>query len=594
MDEVPSEAVVTTSAVIVWSECLSAAEALFLKGRLDECFELIQQLVANPLLPSAVLNNAGLLLQRLQKLNEADLVFEMAHKAEPLAEAPLVNRGSVLRLLGRWKEGLEVLLKGVQINPNSAAGWNNLGMLLRDMKQLPSAIKAFRRAVAAAPNWALAHSNLGTVFGESGDAPAARIALEKASLLSPESPQFFSNYLMSLNYLPEDHPGVVARAHGEYGKRFEVNLPRSFSNGLDMERPLRLGFVSGDFVDHSVGWFFEPLLKSLKGTDLQCTCFSNAPAVDAVTQRLRKHASGWVDLWSCDDEAAEALVRSAEIDVLIDLSGHTAGNRLSLFARRVAPIQMTMIGYLQTSGLRAMDFRITDAWLDPEKGEDPEGTERLIRLNSGAFGFRIPEGAPEVTALPPTDGGVIFGSFNSLNKLTPETVQAWSEVLKALPNSKLFVLASHADGLIAQLGAHGIPPERIKHSQRLPLGEFFTFLGGVHLALDTFPFNGLTVSLLAAWMGVPTVSLCGTTPHSRAGFAVANRLGFPELATSSMHEYVQKCVSLAGDLRKMSRMRGDLRARMLEGFGNPQRHAREFADAVRISWRQWCATQKQK
>jgi predicted O-linked N-acetylglucosamine transferase (SPINDLY family) len=291
------------------------------------------------------------------------------------------------------------------------------------------------------------------------------------------------------------------------------------------------------------------------------------------------------------------MIRDAGIDVLIDLSGHTAGNRLALFARRPAPVQMSMIGYLQTTGLRTMDYRISDAWLDPdpvpdhrEGAEESGAPEQLIRLGSGAFGFRLPQDAPPVGPLL-ASSEVVFASLNNLSKLQPKVIQAWARILNAVDGSRLLVLGSDSQRLLRGLEEYGVGPERVVHHQRMPLPEFYKMLSGVHLALDTFPFNGLTVNLLAAWMGVPTLTLRGNTPHGRAGSAVAERMGHPELIAESPEEYVGNAVRLVRDHEALGRMRLGLRERVRRGFGDHATHAAEFREAVRGAWERWCEAQ---
>lgn len=569
---------------------LSLAQEKFDSGDLESGCDMLLSLLDRPDVGAAVLNNAGLLLQRMNRLSGAEAAFSRSAKMDPAQEAPLVNLGALLRASGRLQEALAVLLKAVGINPRSAVGWNNMGMLLKDLRQVEASMKAFRMAAGASPQWALPHVNLGTVLSECGDARNALVEFEKAVAIDPGNHGFFSNLLLCLSYLPEPSPCSVVEAHLEYGKRFITPTAPAHLNSREKKRRLRVGFVSADLADHSVGWFFEPLLRELQGSELECICFSNSPARDFVTERLKTLSSGWVETWNRSDAVVEALIRERSIDVLVDLSGHTAGNRLPVFSRKPAPVQMTMIGYLQTSGLQAMDYRITDHWLDPE-GDEAAGVapERLIRLKNGAFGFRLPEGAPEVGVLPASGDGLVFGSFNNLSKLQPEMVKAWAEVLLAIPNSSLLVLGSDPSLLRKQMVGMGVSASRIRHSQRVPLGEFYALLQQVYFALDTFPFNGLTVNLLAAWMGVPTVTMAGGTPHGRAGTAVAERLGYPELVAYDYRSFTDTCIRLAGDSGLVGTMRGNLRERVRLGFGDAAVHARDFIAAVRKAWLEWCS-----
>ncbi len=572
---------------------LKEAERLKGAGDFEGCCEALRLVLSADRLPAAVLNNAGLLLQGLNKLEDADHAFERAYTADPTQEAALVNRGGLLRSRGNWQLALELLMKAVQIKPDSAVAWNNVGMLLRDLKRLGPSASAFTMACRLNQSWALPRFNLGTVLSESGDTVTAASEFRTALSLAPQDPQVFSNLLLCLNYLPNLAPSALVQEHLQYGKRFENDRSATWPNSPEPLRRLKVGFVSGDLGDHSVSWFLEPLLKCLKDSTLECVCFSNAPVQGPVAERLHQFSHGWIDIWGRSHEAAIQLVQQQKIDVLIDLSGHTALNRLPLFAAKPAPIQISMIGYLQTSGLKAMDYRITDRWLSPVDGiEERAGApETLLRLPNGAFGFRLPTDAPEVAPLPDPDNGIVFASFNSLTKLHPGTVRVWAETLQAVPHSRMIVLGNDPSRLLTQLTAHGIEPGRIEHKQRLPLQDFYKLLGTVHLALDTFPFNGLTVNLLAAWMGVSTVTLAGSTSHGRAGTAVAARLGFPMLSCETEAAYVTTAARIVQDKDLLTEMRTCLRPRIREAFGNEALHAMEFQEALRAVWKQWCASQ---
>jgi predicted O-linked N-acetylglucosamine transferase (SPINDLY family) len=459
------------------------------------------------------------------------------------------------------------------------------------------ALSAFKRAVSLAPEWVVPRRNLGVALSEAGETSQALQEFRAAIDLAPEEPQTFSNFLLCLNYLENLGCSEIIKAHRTYGERFAVKETSPFANPCQRNRTLRVGFVSGDLRDHSVSWFFEPLLESLAGSNLECVCISSAPVSGPVTDRLKLLAAGWIDIFAHPDESAERMIRDAGIDVLIDLSGHTAANRLALFARRPAPVQMTMIGYLQTTGLRTMDYRISDAWLDPDQREGAEenhAPEQLIRLRSGAFGFRLPADAPEVGPLPASSAAssqVLFASLNNLTKLQPKVIEAWARILSSVEGSRLLVLGSDSERLLRGLAQHGVGPERVVHHQRMPLPEFYKMLSGVHIALDTFPFNGLTVNLLAAWMGVPTLTLRGSTPHGRAGSAVAERLGHPELVAESPEDYVGNAVRLARDPEALGRIRFGLRERVRLGFGDHATHAEQFRQAVRGAWERWCEAQ---
>lgn len=301
---------------------------------------------------------------------------------------------------------------------------------------------------------------------------------------------------------------------------------------------------------------------------------------DAVTGRLRSLAEHWREVAGLTTADFVRCVRGDGIDILVDLSSHTAENRLEAFAHRPAPVQVTMIGLMQTTGLRSMDYRITDELLDPSGESERFSSEKLWRLESGPLVFAPPADAPEVNALPAAAGGpLVLACTNELQKVTPAVSRLWAGVMRALPRARLLFFGRPGNRLAQELAAHGIPADRLWEQQRVPLGEFLAAHHRIDLALDPFPYNGLTVTLLSAWMGVPCVTLEGKSPPERAAGSLLRRFGLPEFVARTEQEYLEKTVSLAGDLPRLAGVRQSLRGRVRDALCDAPRHVAELEAA---------------
>jgi predicted O-linked N-acetylglucosamine transferase (SPINDLY family) len=357
-----------------------------------------------------------------------------------------------------------------------------------------------------------------------------------------------------------------------------VGSRRDFSKGTG--RRIRLGYVSGDFRNHSVAFFFEPLLQQHDRKKFEVFCYMTRAESDAVTERLRRSAEHWREVTHLGAADFARQVRADGIDILVDLSSHTAENRLLAFAYRPAPVQITMIGLMQTTGLRSMDYRITDALLDPPGESEAFNSEKLWRLESGPSVFSPPVDSPEPNPLPASTGAkLVLACTNDLEKITPPVRALWARVLAALPEARFLFFGRPGNRLGSELAGLGIAAERVLELERRPLPEFLAAHHRIDLALDPFPYNGLTVTLLSAWMGVPCVTLEGKSPPERAAGSLLRRVGLPEFVAQSEEEYLEKVVALASDLPRLTQVRRTLRNRVRETLCNAPRHVAELEAA---------------
>jgi FkbM family methyltransferase len=454
-----------------------------------------------------------------------------------------------------------------------AAALSNLGALVLRRGRIDRAITLLREAIALAPSLANAHTNLGNALAARGEIDEALASLSRAVALAPDDPVLHDNLLVHLHYsasTPRSEALAAARRFGAMAAaqaRREALAPAAIVD-RDVTRRLRVGFVSADLRRHSIAFFLEPLLEGLDRDRVEVVLFSNVARPDEVTARLRALADGWEDVSALADREAHARVRARHIDVLVDLSGHTAGNRLGLFALRPAPVQLTYLGYPDVTGLAAIDARLTDAIADPP-GSDEEGVEPLLRMEGGFLAYRPPSPAPEPSPPPSAAGAPFtFGSFNASKKTSDAVLAAWSRVLAALPEARLVLKdAALADEgtrelVRARLAKHGIALERVSLRGPTPdLASHLAAYGELDVALDTFPYHGTTTTCDALFMGVPVVSWAGATHASRVGASLLSRVGLGDLVAKDADELVRLAVSLAGDRERLASLRSELRSR---------------------------------
>ena len=509
---------------------------------------------------------------------------------EVLATAPhhpgaAMALGDACRALGETAAAADAYRAALAVEPANPIALNNLGNALRELCEGEAAAACFHRAIALAPALAPAHANLGSVLTEQGRVAEACAAFRRALELDPGLAGVRSNLLLVLQYT-EAGDAIAAEARA-WNRHHGVEAPAVVPvRHRDPERRLRIGYVSPDLRRHSVVYFFEPLLAAHDRERFEVVCYADVRRADAVTERLRGLSERWVASRHLDTEAFAARVQADGIDILVDLAGHTAGNRLAAFARRLAPLQVSYLGYPDTTGLTAMDYRLTDAVADPPGEADRRHVETLVRLPGGFLCYRPPPVAPPA---PRAGGPLTFGSFNHLPKVTPAVIAAWSRILDAVPGSRLLLKAKALAGasvrqrLAADFAAHGIAPERIETVGWIPdTTGHLALYGRVDIALDTFPYNGTTTTCEALWMGVPVVTLAGDRHAGRVGASLLHRLGLDALVAEDVDGYVARALALAADGGRRAALRGSLRDRFA---ASPLADAGRLAGAVEATYR---------
>lgn len=546
--------------------------------------------------------HAGCLAQRAGEIDRALNHFERVLKRDPGHAGAAVRIAVILSDRGRNRAALKRLedVAGCGIAP--PALWDAMGRVRRRLGQVTAAIGCFRRAVDAEPERAAAWNNMGNALKDAGRLPEALTAFETAVDLAPGFAAARSNLIFALNYLPIPDP--VRRDDALKAWWQAIGAAVSGQGGHDVtpdpHRKLRVGYVSPDFCNHAVSRFFLPLIHHHDRTRVSVTCYAESRRTDETTDAIRKLADGWVDTRGMDDTALADRIADDRIDILVDLAGHTAHNRLPVFARKPAPVQVSWLGYPGRTGLPAMDYRIVDDETDPATGDADGGRETPVRLPGGFLCYAPPAAAPDPSDPPVMGAGhVTFGSFNNLAKANDEVVALWSRILTRVPGARLLLKsyqladAECRERLLAGFRRRGIDDDRIT------LLDYVTDYGGhmacynqMDIALDTFPYNGTTTTCDALWMGVPVVTLTGTVHRSRVGRSLLARVGRTDWAADSADAYVRKAVALAADRSGLRAIRRSLRGVMaVSRLCDGARLAAEMEAAFTGIWAHWCDQQ---
>jgi protein O-GlcNAc transferase len=541
----------------------------------------------------------GAALKGQGKLDEAVAAYGQAIRNKPdLAEA-WFNLGNTLKQMSRLDEAVAAYREAIRIQPKLVQAHCNLGNALCDQVKFDEAIATYRQAIRIKPDYAKAHLYLGGALFEQGNFDEAVAAHREALRLQPDYAEAGSNLLLCLNYSERVSSAALFEAHRAWDERHARSLPRpgAYANDRSVGRRLKVGYVSPDFRQHSVAHFLEPLMRSHDRSAIEVFCYAEVRAPDARTERFKGYADHWVSTVGMPDEAVAECIRRDGIELLMDVAGHTANNRLPVFARKPAPVQMTWLGYPNTTGLQAIDYRLVDGVTDPEGAADALASEVLVRLPGAFLCYGAPDYAP-VPGPPPslTTGVVTFGSFNNPAKMSASTLDAWAKLLTRLPQAHLllkgkpFTDAAARALYLDRLAQRGVAPERIELVGWLPDEDHLAHYGRVDVALDPFPYNGTTTTCEALWMGVPVVTLRGDRHVGRVGASLLTQIGMSELIADSIEAYVETAAALAGDPARLSELRHSLRPRMAASpLCDAPAFARKIEQAYRTMWQRWCA-----
>ena len=546
--------------------------------------------------------NLGNTLAAGGQLDDAAAAYQTAQILTPCQPdiARALARLEVKR--GRFGSAIQQYCRYLEAHPNDPDVLGNLGACYFHLGELEAAVKSYEGSLRQRlePGYM---DGLGAALCRQGRISEALDVYRQAIKLQPGNARLYSNLLLTLNYLPESDSEYLLKQHQLWERCNGIVAPQnsSFCNTPDPKRRLRIGYVSPDFRTHSVAYFVEVLLANHDKTQVETYAYFCSSRSDETTERLRVVTHHWRDMASLDDEAAFEQIRADSIDILVDLAGHTAGNRLPLFRKKPAPLQITYLGYPATTGLDAMDYRLTDAFADPRNYDD-HYSEELIRLPGCFICYSPPIGSPPAAVVPPATkaGYVTFGSFNNQAKINSDVIGVWSRLLHTVPDSRLLLKnpsltdAETASYCRVGFSKHGIGPERLELIGLAPtMEDHMNTYGRVDIALDTFPYNGTTTTCEALWMGVPVISLAGRSHAGRVGVSILSTIGMEDLLADSSEGYVLRAHDLANDVQRLTKLRGLLRTRMHNSqLCDAQRFVRELESVYRDIWRRWCAGQQ--
>ncbi len=537
--------------------------------------------------------NLGNALHGLGQPRAAAELYRQAAALRPNFADALVNLGNTRKELGEFGAAAEAYETALRAQPDSVVALNNLGCLLRTLGRYDDAETAFRRGLQLEPRHAILYDNLGSVLKDAGELDAAIDCFRKSLELNPHSAATHGNLAYALSF-QSLQPTAILEECLRWNERFAAPL-RPYTdhvNDRSTDRRLRIGYVSPDFRDHCQSLFTIPLLSRHDHAAFEVFCYAAVERPDGVTRRIAAFADTWHDVRAMEDAHLADLIRRDRIDILVDLTMHMAGARPLVFARKPAPIQIAWLAYPGTTGLHAIDYRLSDERLDPA-GYDDHYAERTLRLPDSFWCYDPLTEEPQVNALPALERGYLtLGCLNNPCKLTDATLRLWSGVMRALPDARLQLMSppgAHRLRLLQRLAGHGVEGERVSFVPFRQRADYLRSYHGIDLGLDTFPYNGHTTSLDACWMGVPTVSRIGDTCVGRAGLSQLFQLGLPHLAADTDRGFIETTVALADDLPRLAELRLGLRARLER---SPLMDASRFAGNIEATyrnvWRRYC------
>ena len=592
-----------------YAEALNGLGAVLAEaGKSDEAISVFHQAIALRSDYRDAWNNLGNSLREQDRGEEALSAFEQVLSRNPKDAEVLNNLGTTLESLSRYDEAIQAYRRTLAIRPDFAEAFYNLGNAFQRQGKLDEAIESYRSAIAIQSDLQAAHHNLANALREAGELDSAFSGYHRALEIGPNS-HLFGTLLYSLHLDPDVSRHDLFEEHQCWNRTYAqplAHLIQPHTNDRSPERRLRIGYVSPDFGNHSVGRFMVPLLAHHSHGSYEIFCYTDTLKMDFISEQNRASASAWRLTARMTDQQVAELIRNDQIDVLVDLTMHASQNRLLVFARKPAPVQVTYLAYAGTTGLEVMDYRLSDPYLDPQVGGGPSSahvpqgpnefySEKTYCLPRTFWCYGAPPEAPEPSEPPVVKSGeIIFGCLNSFGKVTKAILPAWFRILSDVPNSQLILHSregAHRTRLCDECERHGVARSRIEFVGFVGTRSYLGTYNRIDIALDTFPYTGGTTSCDTLWMGVPLVSLFGESPHTRGGLSILSNIELAELATSDIDRYVEITKELAADVPRLAKLRGEMRDRMRASpLMNARQFARDIEDAYRQMWRTWCAT----
>ena len=573
-------------------------EVLRAQGQLEEAIASYQQaLVINPQLASAH-QNLGIAFMEQGQLEKALESYQRALAINPKYAKAYYNLGSLFFRQGKLDQAIACLSQTLALQPTDVKANTLLSRVLLEQGKLHEAIAISQQALKINQNSAEAHLNLAGALFRLGKIEEVIQHYKKAIAVNPDNVIAHSGLVIAMNYSSQYEVKTLFAEHLRFAKRHAEPLQaliKPHLNNPSPQRRLKIGYVSPDLRNHPTAYFMEPVLAAHDHQPFEIFAYADVRVPDETTTRLQGYVDQWQNIMGLSDEKVAEQIRQDEIDILVDLAGHTDGNRMLLFARKPAPVQVTYLGYPNTTGLTTMDYKITDSVIDPPGQTEAYHTEKLVRLPIYRIvNFKI-EDSPEVNSLPAlTSKQIMFASLNNFSKVSPYILSVWAKILVAIPHAKLKIVHPDADNSETQQSIKKFFTQDEKVHERVeiignqPFQEFLKLHNHIDVSLDPFPHMGGTTTFISLWMGVPVITLAGKTPLSRGG-APLMTLGLDNLIAKTPEEYVEIAVGLANRLEELNELRMNLREKMRHSpLMDAESFTRSLEAAYRQMWYDWC------
>ncbi|KAK7284836.1 hypothetical protein RJT34_19589 [Clitoria ternatea] len=546
--------------------------------------------------------NLGVAYGEMLKFDMAIVFYELAFHFNPHCAEACNNLGVIYKDLDNLDRAVECYQLALSIKPHFSQSLNNLGVVYTVQGKVDAAASMIEKAIAANPTYAEAYNNLGVLYRDAGDIALAINAYEQCLKIDPDSRNAGQNRLLAMNYMHEGNDDMLFEAHRDWGRQFMRLYPHytSWDNSKDPERPLVIGYVSPDYFTHSVSYFIEAPLVYHDYSNYKVIVYSAVVKADAKTIRFRekvlKKGGIWKDIYGIDEKKVANMVREDQVDILVELTGHTANNKLGMMACRPAPVQVTWIGYPNTTGLPTIDYRITDSLADPPETKQKH-VEELVRLPECFLCYTpSPEAGPVCPTPALSNGFITFGSFNNLAKITPKVLQVWARILCAVPNSRLvvkckpFCCDSVRQKFLSTLGQLGLEPLRVDLLPLILLNhDHLQAYSLMDISLDTFPYAGTTTTCESLYMGVPCITMAGSVHAHNVGVSLLSKVGLECLVAKNEDEYVQSALQLASDISSLQNLRMSLRDLMLKSpLCDGAKFIQSLESTYRNMWGRYC------
>jgi predicted O-linked N-acetylglucosamine transferase (SPINDLY family) len=542
--------------------------------------------------------NLGNALKDLRRFGDAIAAYQRAINLKPDFAEAYLSMGTAFDEQNKLAEAADCYRDAIKHQPNLVEAHYNLGNALRDQCRLDEAIAAYDQAIACPRQLTDAYVNKGNILKDQGRLDDAIATYRQAITVEPGKQLAISNVLYVLHFHPDYDARAIAQAHRDWADRFARPLEKFWQphgNTPEPNRRLRIGYVSPDFRAHVVGRNLLPLYLQHDHEQFEITTYAEVRHPDAMTAKFKEKSDRWRDISDLTDEQLAAQIGDDRIDILVDLTLHMAKNRLLVFARKPAPVQATFAGYPGSTGLAAIDYRLSDPYLDPPGTDESIYAEKTLRLPD-TFWCYDPQATAQVNPLPALTAGVItFGCLGNFCKTNNQVFKLWAQVLREVDRSRLLLLSApgnHRMRAVERFSAEGIDSKRIGFVPHQTRQDYLDVYHHIDIGLDTFPYNGHTTSLDSLWMGVPVVTLVGSRIVSRAGWSQLSNLGLTELAGDSPEQFVNIAAGLAKDLPRLRDLRSTLRRRVESSpLMDARRFTRGIESAYRQMWREYCRAQ---